>query len=616
MTIETNGQSFDLRGGAHVDLAAPGTVTFVMYAPYKPYVSLVGDFNGWNARAHPMQTDGDGTWWTTIAHPGATCYGFYVAVDQQAHAWIADPYGTQIRWLERGPRAYLPAPDAQPFQWQTPNWQTPSLRELVIYELCVRDFAGRWQGRNARYGDFAEMHGYIDYLAETGVNAVEVMPIQEFPGESSWGYNPVFYFALESTYGTPDDFKRFVDGCHARDIAVIVDVAFNHAWGDHPYYQIYPPLYGPRGEWLADYNPFFHQTPQAINMWGGLDWDHFMPETTRHFQDVVRFWLEEYRVDGFRFDWVGGVDYDSREPTRPGFDPYHGISAICWAARQAKPDCLLIAEYWNLEGTHPEKSEAKLVAETEIDADWNGTFHHTLDEVLNQRWQWEKLDIFRALGGYRDEGFSTATQVVNYSCSHDEVRPEHEVRLYSSPNIERPDGMSVRELAAQKGKLGLIALFAAPGVPMIWMGQEFGEDTPRTIDFLPLNWHKLQLPLHAEHYALAQRLIRARRQHPALRSDNVAFAADNFAADNLVRFQRWTDGETMETADDVAVVALNFSGKPRRASLHFPTLGTWYDIVRDKVRSIDKQNRLIALEPWGGAILVPQHGRKQPSKRL
>jgi 1,4-alpha-glucan branching enzyme len=141
-------------------------------------------------------------------------------------------------------------------------------------------------------------------------------------------------------------------------------------------------------------------------MWGGVDWDHFNPETTRYFQDIVRFWLEEYHIDGFRFDWVGGVDYDSNEPLRPGFNPYHGIAAICWAARQAKPDCILIGEFWQLEGTHGDKTATRLVHETAMDAVWNGHFHHTLDDVLNHRWEWEKKDIFRAIGGYRDLGFS------------------------------------------------------------------------------------------------------------------------------------------------------------------------------------------------------------------
>lgn len=590
----------NLRGGVHFDFFAPGTATFVLYAPFKPYVSLIGDFNGWDTRANRMVTDGHGVWWTTIPNPGAVRYGFYVAIDDQTHAWVGDPYATQVSWTARAPWGLLPALPAA-FQWTDQAWQTPPLRDLVIYELCVRDFAGSWQANQPKYGNFRTLINRIPYLAELGVNAVELMPIQAFPGDSSWGYNPVFYFAIANTYGTPTDFKHFVNQCHAHGIAVILDVAFNHAWGEHPYYQMYPPLYSPHGEPLTDWNPFFHQTPPTVNMWGGADWDHFAPETTRYFQDVVRFWLQEYHVDGFRFDWAAGVDYDSRDPMQPGFNPYHGLSAIGWAARQVKPDCLLMAEYWPLEGTHPDKTAAKLVAETPIDACWNGEFHHTLDNVLNQRWAWEKEDIFRALGGFREAGFQTATQVINYSCSHDEVRPEHEIKFYSWPHIERPPGMTINELALAKALLGLVTLFIAPGTPLIYSGQEFGEDGPRTIDFQPLNWEKLQQAAHVDHFQAVTRLIKARRQHPALRSDHIEFYVDHFAAEHVVRIKRWPPpGIT-----DYATAALNFGSAARTVTLETPWSGAWREIVKDKVHAITGGRFTTILPPWGAIFLTP-----------
>ena len=442
-------------------------------------------------------------------HPGPTRYGYYVAIDDQSHAWVGDPYATEVRWEGDQARAYLPRPTAD-FPWTDQDWQTPPLRDLVIYELCVRDFGGEWRQDRPHYGTFNDLAGRLDYLVDLGVNAVELMPIQAFPGESSWGYNPVFYFAPAEVYGTPDDFKRLVDACHRRGLAVILDVAFNHAWGEHPYYRFYPPMFGEHGEWLTDWNPYFHHTPPDVNMWGGVDWDHFTPITTRYFQDVVRSWLLDYHVDGFRFDWVCGVDFDSSNPMAAGFNPYHGISALAWAARQAKPDCILCGEFWPLPSANAAKTAASLVDATDLDACWNGRFHHTMEQVLNQRWQWEEQDIFRAIGGYRDDGFQLASQVVNFTASHDEVRPEHEIKYYSWHNMQRPEGMSVPELALRKAKLGLVALFAAPGVPMIYAGQEFGEDAPRTIDFCPINWERLDRISHHRHRELVQRLIAAR----------------------------------------------------------------------------------------------------------
>ncbi len=588
----------DLRGGVHYDLTAPDTVTFVLRAPFKPFVSLVGDFNEWHSRSHPLVTDGQGTWWITLPHPGETRYGYYVAVDDQSHAWVGDPYATEVHWDSTGPWAFLPA-SPPTFRWTDIQWKTPALRDIVIYELCVRDFSGRWAPGHPIYGKFPDLTHYVDYFADMHINAVEIMPVTEFPGDSSWGYNPVFYFSPERAYGNPTQLKTFVNACHRRGVAVILDMVFNHAWGDHPYYQMYPPMFGPKGQPLADMNPFFHHTPKDINSWGGVDWDHFAQDTTRHFQDVVRFWLAEYHIDGFRFDWTGGVDYDSNHPMQPGFNPYNGLSAICWAAREANPDCILLAEHWVLNGTHPQKTGAKLVAETEMDACWNGDFHHTLDEVLNQRWEWEKKNIRHAVGGFRDLGYVRADQVINYTASHDEVRTEHEIKYYTSGNMARPAGMSLDQLALAKGMLGLATLFTAPGVPMLWAGQEFGEDTPRTIDFLPLTWSKLHQKDHFQHQQLTRRLIRLRRDHPALRSDWIEFYDDDFATTKLVRFKRW-DG-----AGDAVVVALNFGQASVETGLGFPWNGYWREMMTDRVYQIESNWQDFRLEPWGAAIFVP-----------
>jgi 1,4-alpha-glucan branching enzyme len=592
----------DVRGGVHVDLVRPGTVTFVLHAPHKPFISVVGDFNGWDTRAHPLKTDGSGTWWTTLRHPGQTRYGFYVLVDDDTHAWVGDPYATEVDWTPKAPWGVLGAKPHR-FRWTDSAWRTPPLRDLVIYEACVRDAAGVWHGNRPLYGNFERLRSLIPHMVRTGVNAVELMPIQAFPGDSSWGYNPVFYHAIANTYGSPLDFKAFVNECHRSGIAVILDVAFNHAWGEHPYYQMYPPMYGPNGERWADWNPFFHHTPSAINMWGGVDWDHFDPETTRYFQDVVRFWLQEYHVDGFRFDWVGGVDYDHRNPHEPGFNPYHGISAICWAAKAVKPDCILVGEFWTLEGTHGDKTAQKLVHETPMDAVWNGYFHHNMEDVLNHRWQWEKKDICRTIGGFRELGYVSATQVINYTASHDEVRPEHEIKFYSAGHVERPKGMGIQDAALALARCGLVALLSAPGVPMIYAGQEYGEDSPRTIDFAPMQWSKMGRKEGAEHYRVVQRLIRARRTHAALRSDWIEFLPTDFAHEKVVRFRRW-DAEGRG-----AVVAINFGHETRSVGLPFPHLGSWRDVVSNRSRKVEHEYVTVRLGPYSAVLYVPAVGR-------
>ena len=305
-------------------------------------------------------------------------------------------------------------------------------------------------------------------------------------------------------------------------------------------------------------------------------------------------------MNDYRFDWVGGVDYDSREPMQPGFNLFHGIAAACWAARQAKPDVLLIGEYWPIDGTHPDKTAAKLVAETEMDAVWNGEFHHTLEAVLKQGWEWEKKNIQRAIGGYGAQGFIRADQVINYTASHDEVRPVHEILYYARRHIQKPESYSWLEVALDKALAGLIALFTAPGVPMLYAGQEFGEDTPRTVDFLPIDWSKLDKPLHRRHWEIVRRLVHARRTSPALRGEHIEFLPDDFAATGLARYRRWDD------AGNTALVALNFGGEMRETVLDFPKAGLWREVVNERVERMGAAAHTLHLPAWQGRVFVPR----------
>ena len=306
-------------------------VTFYLTAPFKPAVALVGDFNGWDPRAHPMQTDGRGLFWVTVRLSGPTHYRFVVTMDGSGkQVVVADPYAREVWWDAAGPKAFFAV--EPPYAWRDLGssgtaWRKPSLRDLTIYELCVRDFSVRGQGGRAQYGRFVDVVDRLDHLARLGVNAIELMPISEFPGDSSWGYNPVFYMAPKWLYGRPKELKALVDAAHQRGIAVILDMVFNHAWADHPYYRMYPPLFTSDGKPLPDLNPFFHHPENGhAKCWGGVDWDHVAAYTLAYMQDVVRFWLEEYHVDGFRFDWVGGVEWDPLQPQQEGFDPYYGIA--------------------------------------------------------------------------------------------------------------------------------------------------------------------------------------------------------------------------------------------------------------------------------------------------
>ena len=196
--------------------------------------------------------------------------------------------------------------------------------------------------------------------------------------------------------------------------------------------------------------------------------------------------------------------------------------------------------------TNPAKTAARLVQETDIDAVWNGEFHHTLEHCLTQTWQWERQDMPGVLGGFGRQGFTAAD-------SGDQLRGA--ATTSAAPNTRSSSGGSTSswpirqerrsasatrwDLALQKARLGLVVLMTSPGVPMLLAGQEFGDDSERTIDFWPLDWGKLDLPQGRAQFEFCQQLLRLRREHPALRSDFVEFYWDDFPRFKVLRYKRW-----------------------------------------------------------------------------
>jgi 1,4-alpha-glucan branching enzyme len=183
------------------------------------------------------------------------------------------------------------------------------------------------------------------------------------------------------------------------------------------------------------------------------------------------------------------------------------------------------------------------------------------------------------------------------------VRPEHEIIFYSQSHIARPPGMTVQQLARAKAFLGLVTLLTAPGIPMIYAGQEFGEDSPRTIDFQPLHWDKLAQPVYQSYLRQVKRLLAIRRTHAALASDHIRFYANDFANEQVLRFERVLYDEEGRKALDFVVVALNFGGIARTVELPVPWSGRWQDLLSEEVYSIERCS-LVELAPWQAMVLA------------
>ncbi|MDE7108720.1 MAG: hypothetical protein K2O49_01960, partial [Muribaculaceae bacterium] len=308
-----------------------GTVTFCFAAPEKETVLLVGSWNDYKvAQASVMDyvdgpADGQGSYrYFTKTVSGVPVNEpvlyYYMVNNGTSYKNVGDPYARLVldpnndKWIS--PEVYPDMP-AYPtdkvnnvclavfqdnfgeYEWKVKDFKGAPKDDLVIYELLFRDFTGT-EGKALGNGTVRLAIEKIPYLKSLGINAVELLPINEFDGNLSWGYNPNFYFAIDKAYGTAQDYKEFIDICHENGIAVILDVVFNQSAGLHPWYQLY----------AANSNPFYNQTaPHAYSVLN--DWKQEYPLVQQQWHDMLKYWLTEYKVDGFRFDLVKGLGDNS-----------------------------------------------------------------------------------------------------------------------------------------------------------------------------------------------------------------------------------------------------------------------------------------------------------------
>lgn len=505
-----------------------GTITFALWAPWKKSVHLIGDFNDWNMSADPLAVDESGLWWVEKQLTPGT-YGYQFVIDGETT--IGDPYARKLRWSGGNIPHALVEVGAKPYEWHDGGFGIKPLNQLVIYELHVGDFSPE--------GTFAGVTNRLDHIANLGVDAIELMPIQEFPGDQSWGYNPAYFFAPESSYGTADDLKQLIDAAHQRGIGIILDMVFNHTTGDGPLNMLYP----------YDQNPYMSTDG---NPYGFPDLNHWNDATKRLIADIQSYWLTEYHIDGFRYDYVEGIEWDG----------VNGMSFITWSARQAKPYAYLIAE-------HIVGDTAAVVHETEADASWHWQFAKVIGAQLSegeyQGNEYGDLAAVERVLTFDGDGYTDNAQPINYLESHDEERITRIVM--GNPTIGEAG-------AVRKSMLGAIALFTAQGVPMLYSGQEFGASSEKTIDASKLPWAQMESDAGKalyQHYATLA----------YLRHTQAAFHTNNFqvlladSEKNVLVYHRWADNGS------VVVVALNFSPTDQHVAIDFPHPGTWHEWLHD-----------------------------------
>lgn len=534
-----------------------GTVTFALHAPGKRFVSVMGDFNGWDPFADMMNYSPDGTWWLTRAVSNGVWQFQYVI---EGRRFLADPYSPDVEWKdERGQEGYQPW-DArtvlrvgQPeFTWTATNYARPALDQLVIYELHIDDMLPG--------GGFTGLISKLDYIRDLGFNAIEPLPWTEFASDHSWGYNPSFHFAPESSYGSPDDLKRLIDEAHKRGIAVIMDAVLNHMDRSAPLFQLYGHDYSA--------SPFFRQF--SGENWGFPDIDQRSRATKRYMQDVITHWLQEYRVDGIRYDATRFVEWE-------GYNEW-GASWFAFAAHQADPSSYQIAEHI--------PSDPDFINSTEMDTTWGDHFRWNMRHMIEDA----RLDreVFAGLMIPSKRGFTNALQRIAYTESHDEERVMHELKARNYPSVER----------RRRAELAYALTLIAPGPAMIYAGQEIGEDTPKRVGSNPIQWKRTKGALNGENRNLlqtARTLTRLRATHSALRGEWVNIH-ENMPDDVVVVDRTGNEGSVL--------LAGNLGRANRRVTFTLPHSGPWRSALKGRALQTRGNESALTLAPGEVAVFV------------
>lgn len=517
-------------------------IEFQLFAPYNKGVALIGSFSNWEDI--PMEKGEDGYFRTKVElEDGLYQYKFRV----QSKSWffepdqwieVNDPYATDIDDTTQNGNVRIKDGEkvVDTYVWKHDDKPLPADHELVIYELHVGDFSGGEADRYAR-GKYEHVIEKLDYLCDLGVNAIELMPVKEYPGDHSWGYNPRYFFATESSYGTTEGLKQLIDECHGRGIRVIMDGIFNHSEAESPLTQI-------------DHDYWYHHSPRdPDNNWGPefnyelYDEKLDVKPAWKFIGDTVRFWIEEYHIDGIRYDAARQI---------ANYDFMH------WIVQEAKKTAGM-KPFYNIAEHIPETTSITNV-DGPMDACWHDSFRYCIVEhVCGDTFDLERLKD--ALDAKR-QGFMGVTNVINYSTNHD----HHHVMA------ELGERGILGEEAFKRRKLGAVLVFTAMGVPLLWMGEEFGEYKYKTQESAKIDWTLLGNDLNRGLFDFIKGLINLRKSNHALYTENIDFFHENPEA-KVLAYSRWNDEGSR------VVVVANFSENFLAGYKvpHFPEAGNWHE---------------------------------------
>ncbi|MBR1381804.1 MAG: hypothetical protein IJ554_04955 [Paludibacteraceae bacterium] len=471
VTAITKSRPSGLKQG--ITYGADGTsVTLCTYAASRTEsakrVFLLGDMTDWKlSKDYQLYKDGNYFWITLTGLTKGKEYRFQYAVERAdgVRKQICDLYSEKVlhpddKWEPKtadptlisyptkgadGGYVTVIQPGKADYNWSsaTLNFKRPNKNNLIIYETWVLDYTTT--------RTFKGLMDRLDYIQNLGVNAIELMPITEFEGNQSWGYNPTLYFAMDKSYGKAEDMKAFVDACHQRGIAVILDMVFNHTTGQNPMAKLYPWTSSSPTETELRFNPWFNVSTEVKhdNNDYGEDWNHGFEPAHEMFTRVLQYWLKEFKVDGYRLDLSHGIcgrnTYDAVDQLKDYYDK--GVKAV-------SSDAYMILEHW---GSSMGSDRPKLINYgMQCWANTNNAYCQT------------------AMGWLKDgDSFDEANQdgYISYCESHDEERMQYKAKAYGNGDLQTNE-------AARLGRVAENVAFNVllNGSHMLWQFEEIGYD--------------------------------------------------------------------------------------------------------------------------------------------
>lgn len=572
-----------------------GTSAIVtLTAPNKDFVYLIGGFNSWQLQNKYLlkktsTVDSDpatGRWWVQVdgLTPGVEYTYQFVVGKAGSTLKVADPYCEKILDPandgaiagvtpaypsgQTGIVSVLQA-NAPAYNWVNTSFQRPARTNLVVYELHLRDFVGTHK--------YTTLTDTLKYLQRLGVNAIELLPISEFENNDSWGYNPSFYFAPDKFYGTATDLKRFIDACHGKGIAVVLDVVLNHSCDQSPMVQLYRDAGGPTPD-----NPWYNRVAtHPLNVCN--DFNHASQYTKYFTKNVIKFWLQNYHIDGYRFDLAKGFTQ-----TNSGTAD-NATSQANWAAYDASRIAIWKDYYQTMVATDATlypilEHFAAYQEETEL-ANYGFMIWGNMNSYYNQATMGRSDAPWDLSYGYYGASYGgrgwNGPNLVTYLESHDEERLMYKNEQYGNTNSSGTYNIRTLATGLQRNELAAALFFTQPGPRMIWQFGEVGYDyslntcadgttiTPdcRTAD-KPIRWDYYQQANRRHLFDTYRALIALKKSQAAITSPT-SYAQSLTGA--LKTITTTNGAQTIVAFGNVDVVS--------QTGTVLPSTGTWYNYL-------------------------------------